>query len=229
MNIKKQGRYKSPHPLALISASGLGLLMLLVITIISIDLTVKIGSKSKLYDHIENTPHNKVGLLLGTAKYTSDGSGRTNLYYQYRIQAALELYKQGKINYILASGDNGKYSYNEPLEMQKDLIAGGIPKDKIYLDYAGFRTLDSIVRSQYIFGQNSITVISQPFHNERAIYIAKHKGINAIGYNAQAITGSYSYRVKIREKLARLKMMSDLILNKQPKFLGDSITIGEQE
>ena len=100
-------------------------------------------------------------------------NGNNNLYFDYRILAAVELYKAGKIKYILISGDNRKKDYNEPEEMKKALIQKGVPAKFIYLDYAGFRTLDSVVRAKEVFGQNQLTIISQRFHNERAIYLAE--------------------------------------------------------
>jgi SanA protein len=109
--------------------------------------------------------------------------------------------------------------------MKTDLMAQGIPEERIHLDYAGFRTLDSMVRCKEIFGQNKVTVISQHYHNERAIYIAHKKGIDAIGFNAIDVGGSYGIKNHTREKLARVKMILDLLLNKQPKYLGEKIKI----
>lgn len=184
---------------------------------------VEISSIGKLYSNINTTPVNKVGLLLGTSKYVSNR--QINLYYKYRIEAALTLFKSGKINYILVSGDNSTLSYNEPTTMQKDLIERGVPKECIYLDYAGFRTFDSVIRSKEIFGQESITIISQPFHNKRALFIASHKEINAIAYNAERVNTHYGFKTNIREIFARCKMVLDLTLGNQPKFLGEKITI----
>lgn len=127
----------------------------------------------------------------------------------------------------MVSGDNGHVSYNEPKEFRKELIKRGIPKEKIYLDYAGFRTLDSMVRAKEVFGLEEVTVISQQFHNERAIYIAKKNGLEAIGFNAQDVQGYSGFKVKTREALARTKVFLDLFLNVQPKFLGEKIAIGE--
>ncbi len=121
--------------------------------------------------------------MLGTVKLLA--SGRVNLFYLYRINAAVKLYKSGKINFILVSGDNGNKGYDEPTDFKKDLIKRGIPADKIFLDYAGFRTLDSVIRAKEIFGIKLVTIISQKFHNERAIYLAEQNGINAIAYNAK--------------------------------------------
>ncbi|MCL4116174.1 UNVERIFIED_CONTAM: hypothetical protein GTU68_056019 [Idotea baltica] len=166
---------------------------------------------------------NRVGLLLGTRKTLSNGN--INLYYKYRIDATAELFHANKIDYVLVSGDNGNVKYDEPTDMKNDLIARGIPESKIYLDYAGFRTLDSVVRAKEIFGQTELTVISQQFHNERAICIANSKGINAIGFNATTVSRRYGLKVMVREVLARTKMVIDLCTGVQPKFLGEKINI----
>ena len=184
---------------------------------------VKKSAKHRVFDSTQEMPYNKVGLLLGTTKYLQSGS--INPYYKYRIEAAVSLYKSGKISFVLVSGDNSKVSYDEPTTIKNDLIAAGIPEAKIYLDYAGFRTLDSVVRSKEIFGQSSITIISQKFHNERAVYISKHKGISAVGFNARDTSLRFGFKTRMRELLARDKMMLDLIFHKKPKFQGDQIEI----
>jgi len=115
---------------------------------------------------------------LGTSKNTRKGN--INQYFKYRIEAATELFKTNKISYIIISGDNSVKGYDEPTDMKNELIKNGIDSTHIFLDYAGFRTFDSMVRSKEIFGQDSITIISQQFHNERALYIAERLGIKAI-------------------------------------------------
>jgi len=199
------------------------LLALLVIFVVSVDMYVTYTVKKQVYEDIQTIGHRKVGLLLGTSKYVA--GGRVNLYYKYRIEAAVALYNAGKIDFILVSGDNRRENYNEPWTMKKDLEAAGIPPGRIILDYAGFRTLDSIVRSYAVFDAGSIIVISQRFHNERALFIANRKGINAIAYNAQDPPQRLQIKVMIREKLARVKMLLDLVFNKQPKFYGDKVMI----
>jgi SanA protein len=179
--------------------------------------------QGQLYNEPDVIPHNKVGLLLGTAKYNDRSRNIINLYYQHRIDAAVALYMAGKIDYIVVSGDNSTIYYNEPMLMKKDLIARGVPANRIYMDNAGFRTLDSILRCRDIFGQQAFTIISQRFHNQRAIYIANHKGLEVVGYNAA--DGDSFWDVAIREKLARVKMMLDLLTNKQAKMYGDKIEI----
>ncbi|MEQ3500754.1 ElyC/SanA/YdcF family protein [Tenacibaculum sp. SSH1-16] len=197
---------------------------LLVVTSIYVSNKVIINNaEGKLFNSTENISKNKVGLLLGTVKYLSDG--RINLYYQFRLNAAVELYKAEKIDFILVSGDNGSQGYDEPTDFKNDLIEAGILESKIYLDYAGFRTLDSMVRVKEIFGQTSVTIISQQFHNERALYLANHFDIEAIGYNARGVSGKKAMKVQLREYLARVKVFVDILLNVNPKFLGEPVEI----
>lgn len=198
-------------------------ILLFLIGIISCNLYVEVVTSGKTFNNTDDIPKNKVGLLLGTAKYLR--GGRINLFYQYRINAAVQLFKSQKIEYILVSGDNGSKYYDEPTTFKEDLMAAGIPEERIFLDYAGFRTLDSVIRSKEIFQQEEITIISQEFHNERAIAIAAAKNIKAVGFNAKDVGGNNGFKVKVRETFARVAMCLDLIFGKQPKFLGEKITI----
>ena len=180
-------------------------------------------SQNKTYNSVEEIPENKVGFLLGTGKYLKNGT--INPYYLYRINATYNLFKANKIELIVISGDNSTTNYNEPQLMMDDLVALGISRDKIYLDYAGFRTLDSIYRLHKIFGQQKFTIISQKFHNERAIYIAKYLGLDAIGYNAKDVSAKQGIKTNTREKLARVKVFIDQLFDKKPKFLGEKIIL----
>jgi len=184
---------------------------------------VKYTAKHKTFNTISQIQKHKVGLVLGAVKTLPNG--RLNLYYKYRVEATVALFKGNKIDYILVSGDNGKKGYDEPSTFKKDFIKYGIPESKIYLDYAGFRTLDSVVRAKEIFGLNSFIVISQEFHNQRAIYLAKHHGINAIGFNAKDVTGRYGLKTRLREYIAKTKAVTDIMFNVDPKFLGKKIEI----
>lgn len=202
--------------------STLGLFLMLVV-IFSANQFIERAVANKTYDKTQFIDHHKVGLVLGTAKRLKNGN--LNLYFKYRIEAVVELYKSGKIDFVLVSGDNGNKEYDEPSDFKEELIKKGIPENKIYLDYAGFRTLDSVVRSKEIFGQTSIVFISQKFHNERAIYLAENFGINAVGYNAKDVSSRYGFRVQAREYLARTKVFVDMIFGVEPKFLGQKIEI----
>lgn len=180
-------------------------------------------SQGKLFTNVNTIPYNKVGLLLGTSKYLS--SGRVNLYYQYRIQAATQLIKAGKIKYIIASGDNSRQTYDEPTQMRTDLINAGIDSTVIFLDYAGFRTFDSVIRAKKIFGQDSLTIISQEFHNQRSIFIASKEGMFAIGFNAQDVNKANGFKTQLREKFARVKMFLDDMFGTEPTFLGQKVRV----
>jgi len=226
LSFKKGSIESSKHRLFKLFTMFIVLLMFIAgggLLLLFADSWISSSTRSRTYNNLNEIPHNRVGLLLGTARTLRNG--RINLYYKYRIDAAVSLYQAKKIDYLLVSGDNGTKYYDEPTTIKEDLLKHGIPEGKIYLDYAGFRTLDSIVRCREVFGQNSITIISQPFHNERAIFLADHKKINAIGYNARDIKGRYGLKVKIREKFARLKVIFDLLVGVDPKFLGEKVEI----
>lgn len=181
------------------------------------------NTKSLNFSSLETIPANKVGLVLGTNPLLKNGN--VNRYFLYRVDAVEALFKAEKIEFILISGDNGRQGYNEPEAFKKVLVERGIPAERIFLDYAGFRTLDSVIRAREIFGLEEFTIISQQFHNERAIYIAQKNGINAIGFNAQDVTDYNGFKTKVREYLARTKLFVDIFLGTTPKFLGEKIKI----
>ena len=200
--------------LAFIGAVGFGGALFLLFANLYID-----GFEEYVATDFNDLQYNEVGLLLGTSKYAY---GRPNLYFVNRINAAVELYRAGKVESILVSGDNSRVSYNEPQDMKDALIAAGVNAEDIYLDYAGFSTLDSVVRASKVFNIKSLTVISQQFHCERAIYIARAHGINAIGYAAKDVSGPSATRVKLREYLARTKAVMDVaIIGTEPTYYGD--------
>ena len=188
------------------------------------DIAVRATAHGRTYDNVDDIPHNRVGLLLGTNATTPRGTH--NFYYTHRINAAAELFHAGKVDYILVSGDNHSKQYDEPTMMRDSLVLHGVPAERIVLDYAGFRTLDSVVRAKEVFGQSSFTIISQEFHNARALVQARHYGIDAIAYNAHDVVHRWPWlKVQCRERLARVKLYLDLFTGKQPKFLGEKIKI----
>jgi len=174
-------------------------------------------------DKLEILPKTKVAIVLGTAPNLV--SGYQNYYFTYRIEAATELYQSGKVTYFILSGDHGRKNYNEPEAMKQALIKNGVPENVIYLDYAGFRTLDSMIRAKEIFSQNEFIVVSQEFHNQRAVYIARQNGINAYGYSAKDVNKHAGLKTNIREYFARTKVFIDSFFGVQPKFLGEKIEI----
>jgi SanA protein len=200
----------------------LGAIVVLLVTIWANNAVVE-ASTQYITDDINKVEAKNVGLLLGTSKKVK--SGRNNLYFFNRIDATVNLYKNGKIKNVIISGDHGRKDYNEPEDMKMELMKGGIPDSVIYLDYAGFRTLDAVIRAKEVFGQSSFLVISQQFHNERAVFIARKLGISAFGYNAKEVGTRYGFRTKVREFFARDKVFFDLIFGVKAKFLGEKILI----
>lgn len=205
---------------------GRGLLILTILLVGIIGLAsfiIEYYSRNKTYTTLNEIPYNRVGLLLGTSKKIISGS--SNPYFTNRIKAAASLYKAGKVDRIIISGDNSERYYNEPEDMRRALVKEGVNNEHLYLDYAGFRTLDSVVRTRKIFKENKVTVISQEFHNKRAIFLGRVFEVDIIGYNAQDIGVAQGAKVMLREKLARVKVFIDILTNKKPKYLGEPIPI----
>ncbi|MFW5684207.1 MAG: SanA/YdcF family protein [Spirochaetota bacterium] len=197
-----------------------GALVLLVVA----NTAVTSGNQDMLYRSIRDVPPNRVGLLLGTTQYAIGGG--PNPFFWNRIDAAVALYRGGRIDVILASGDNERRSYNEPIQMQRALMDAGVPEHAIVLDFAGFRTLDSIARASEVFGQRRFTIISQELHLHRALYIARHYAVDAIAYAAEDVSGGSGFRVRLREILARVLAVFDLhVLRTEPRYLGDPVRI----
>ncbi len=182
------------------------------------DARVRRSSAPHLYDRVQDVPMNRVAVLLGTSARSRGGGA--NLYFTNRIAAAVELLKAGRVQHILISGDNRHASYNEPIAMRRALLAAGVDSSRITLDYAGFRTLDSMVRARDVFGQPGFTVVSQRFHNERAVFLARRMGIAAVGYNAADVPEGYGRLTALREMLARVKLHFDLWAGVGPHFPG---------
>ncbi len=198
--------------------------LLIILAVATSNQYVVNTTQAYLFNNVQEIPQNNVGLVLGTSSGLKNG--RPNLYFTYRIDAAAALFKAGKVKHLIVSGDNHIKNYNEPEEMRLALINKGVPDSCITLDFAGFRTLDSVVRAKKVFGQSKFTIISQEFHNRRAVFIARKKGIDAIGFNAKDVPKGLALRTKFREPLARLKAVIDIyILNKQPHFLGEPVKI----
>ncbi len=201
------------------------ILLLLFLSIVSCNYWIINSTRKQVYSDVNLIPARKVGLVLGASKKTSRGTN--NLYFSYRMQAAYELFKAKKIQYLLLSGDNHVKGYDEPSDMREALIELGVPDSCIVLDYAGFRTLDSVVRCHEVFSEDTITIISQEFHNQRALFISNKNNINAIGFNSKEVNKNYSFKTRLREYFARVKCILDIYLfYTTPKFLGSKISIG---
>lgn len=205
---------------------GLITLLIIVLVVSICYSTVAKAASGKIFDSVSDVPKRKVAVVMGCSRILANG--RNNVYFSYRINAAARLFRERKCQYIIVSGDNSHEGYDEPTDMREALIAKGVPKNRIYRDYAGFRTLDSVVRAKEIFGQDDFIVVSQKFHNERAIYIAQKHGFkNVVGYTASRVSTFGGFRTRMREYLARVKTVLDVTaLKTKPKFLGEKVELG---
>ena len=183
------------------------------------DVTVSKNASGKTYDNVDSIPHRKVGLILGTSPI-STWNGRRNYYFDHRIKAGAELYKAGKVDWLVVSGGdyrNTENGYDEPVAMRDSLIKQGVDSARIILDYDGTRTLNSIAKMRDVYCQDSIIIVSQKYHNERALYQAKHLGIDAIGFNAKTPGKRTSWwRNRGREVFARVKLFIDVARGLHP-------------
>lgn len=179
------------------------------------------AAQNRIFRSIESTPTNDIALVLGTGKRTRNGT--PNLHFTQRMTAAAVLYRSGKVRHLLVSGDNHTQGYDEATDMRDALVACGVPADAITCDFAGFRTLDSVVRANSVFGLTNFTIVTEEFHCPRALWIAQRHGLDAVAFAAPDLNARWSARVKAREILARAWCAVDLyVLNRSPKFPGPS-------
>lgn len=204
-----------------------GLITVLVLALMPVLLVVYANvapvwvSRGKIFSDVKNVPPMDVGLVFGTTDRIGDDE---NLYFRYRMDAAETLWKAGKVKTLLVSGDNREKNYNEPEKMRSALIARGIPKERIECDYAGLRTLDSVVRAKKVFGVHKMLLITQRFQAERGMYIAQANNIEAYGFEADDVLSEAGRKTKIREIGARVKMWLDVhFLKTEPRHLGDRV------
>ena len=189
-----------------------------ILALFAADRYVEHFAAGRVYSDVEAVPAREYGMVPGTSRLVH--GKYLNTYFFNRIHAALELYRAGKIRKIIVSGDNSRTDYNETGDMKRELVAQGIPPDDVLMDYAGFRTLDSVVRARNLYGASELTVISQMFHVERAVYLADRNGIDAIGFVAEdSVVKSARVRLAVRESFARVRAVIDAeFLHSKPHF-----------
>ena len=172
-----------------------------------------------IYDDWSLLPDNEVGLVLGTSNRTR--SGAPNPQFYSRVHAAAQLYQLGKIKRIIVSGANPDSTYNEPRTMRRELVKSGVPPAAIYMDFAGFRTFDSVARAQVVFGLDKVTIITQRYHAYRAVFVAKKLHLQVAAYAAPSDDIGPFTRTMLREVMARVRVVLDIyVLHTEPKFLG---------
>ena len=190
-----------------------------IATMAMCDIFVARNASGKTFSDVDSIPYRKVGLILGTSPI-STWNGRRNYYFDHRITAGADLYKARKVDWLVVSGGdyrNTENGYDEPVAMRDSLMKQGVDSTRIILDYDGTRTLNSIAKMRDVYCQDSITIISQEYHNERALYQAKHLGIDAIAFNAKTPGRRTSWwRNRGREVLARVKLFVDVARGLHP-------------
>lgn len=197
----------------------MGVVFIGVAFVAAANYAIVVRHRAQLFSELEAVPRRDVGLVLGANPVTS--SGRPNLHFNSRIEAAAALFHAGKVRHLLVSGDNHRRDYDEPTAMKQALVARGVPAEAITCDFAGFRTLDSVVRAGAVFGLSSCTIVSQRYHNTRALEIARAHGLDAVAFCSRDVPALHSLRTEAREVLARAVTILDLYLwHRQPHFSG---------
>lgn len=183
------------------------------------NLRIVCAHRDHLYTRIQDVPIRETALVLGSSRTLGDG--RPNPYFVGRMDAAAALYHAGKVRRLLVSGDNGRRDYDEPTMMKESLVTRGVPASAIVCDYAGFHTLDSVIRARQVFGLDTCTIITQRFHNARALEMAEANNLDAIGFCARDIGFRYSIRTELREIASRTVAVLDLyVWHRHPRFPG---------
>ncbi len=182
------------------------------------DLWVAAAARGRVFHEVAEVPSRDVGLVLGANPVTN---GRPNRFFAARMDTAASLYAAGKVRHLIVSGDNHVATYDEPTAMRDALVGRGVPQSAITLDYAGFRTLDSVARARDVFGQSRLVIVSQEFHGARAVFIANSRGIDAVALAAPGVGGKAGLFVRARETLARARAVLDTrVLGTRPRFPG---------
>jgi SanA protein len=193
-----------------------------VLLVAGLNLWMTLRANGRIETNATSVPAADVALVLGTGKMIEGGINR---HFTVRMNAAASLYKAGRVKHLLLSGDNSHQGYNEPQDMKAALVERGVPAAAMTCDYAGFRTLDSVVRAHEIFGLKRCVVISDDFHLARALWLADRNGIEATAFYMDAIPWGSSWKSRCREWLARVKAVADEVVGTEPKFGGDKITL----
>ena len=194
-----------------------------LVLLVSLNCYVVLSSRGLIFSNIDEVPSRRVGVVLGTSPLSK---GRKSICYETRMDAAAALFHAKKVSKLLVTGDNGTVSYDETTAMRESLIERGVPVDAIACDYAGFRTLDSIIRAKKVFGLSDCIVVTNEFHEPRTVFIARSLGLDVVGFSAAHNLFDQHMPTSIREFTARIKMLLDLyVLKTRPKFLGPRITV----
>jgi len=204
---------------------GLSALLLLAALCVAANWWICRAASGRIITDADRLPVNDVGLVLGTSKFT--GNHRSpNPFFEGRIDAAARLFHEGKVRHLLVSGDNGRKSYDEPTWMRDALVARGVPAEAVTLDYAGFRTLDSVVRAEAVFGLKRFTIITDDFHEPRSVFLARSRGLDVVGFPSNPVPWIWSKKARTRELISRVCACLDVyVLHTNPRYFGPRVTI----
>jgi SanA protein len=201
--------------LLLLAVCGIGLTGALALT----NWWILRVSKGSIVERVKDLPAHDVGLVLGTSPKLRGGS--KNPFFEARMNAAAALFRAGKVKHLLVSGDNGRKGYDEPSSMRDALVDRGVPAKAVTLDYAGFRTLDSVERARTVFGLKKAVIITDDFHLPRSLFLARAKGLKAVGFRPQPVPWKWSKKTRTREVVSRGKAWLDIyMLRTKPRFGG---------
>jgi SanA protein len=193
-----------------------------IVILMCFNFYIKQKYNSKIVREVEKTTNTKVAIIFGAG---IRNNGEPSAALAYRLNSGIELYKQGKVQKLLLSGDNRIKTHDELTCMAAYCQKAGIDTADIFLDYAGFDTYSTIYRAKAIFGVEEAILVSQKFHLGRALFIADKLGLKAQGLAAENISRLSTRRSLMREYLASAKAAIDCARNRQPKFLGEKVAI----
>jgi SanA protein len=212
-----------PRPARILAWSVSCLILGILLVIAACNCWLLAANSGRIFPAGADVPVRKVAIVLGTAPRVGRGK---NPFFEGRMDAAARLWRVGKVRHLLVSGDNSTRDYDEPTAMRDALIARGVPARAITLDYAGFRTLDSLVRAREVFGLRDIIVVTDDWHQPRALFLAAAAGLDALGASSAELPWSLSAKTRIREWLSRVKAVADIcVLRTKPRFLGESVRL----
>ncbi len=203
------------HIAAIVSLAGS---ILLLLFILACNIWIISATKSQVFNDIPSLPVNRDGLLLATGKLMENG--RVNQHFVRRVDAAAALYRAGKVQRLILSGDK---AHDEPMELKRALLTRGVPESALVLDNSGLRTLNSVVRARDVFHCGNLTIISERFHDFRALFLSRYYGIHAVAYAPPDLPFRWMLKSTLRESLARVKAILDLyILHTKPTVASGS-------
>ena len=206
---------------------GLRLALACALFVAACNAAVLIASSSRVtpVGHEGEAPKRRAAVVMGCAEKLRNGRG--NLFFSARIKTAAKLWQAGRVEALIVSGDNHVKGYDEPSDMKSALVAAGVPEDRIVCDYAGFRTLDSVIRAKTIFGLDSFLVVSQDFHVRRAVFLGRCRGLDVHGVAAPLPAVGHRIRTRnaLREALARTVAVLDILVFRRPRFAGPPVPL----